>query len=363
MSRLRMGVVGVGHLGKEHARILSTLPDVQLAGVADVNADQAALVARRCNTRAFSDGHSLIPLVDAAVIATPTINHHAVASAFLRRGIPLLVEKPLASNFLEAAELVDLAKHSNVILQTGHVERFNPAFEDLRSRPLRPCFITGHRLGLYSGRSTDIGAVLDLMIHDIDLTLALVGSPVKGVEAVGVSVLGGHEDMAHARLTFTNGCVAELAASRISLRPSRLMQIWASEGYAAIDFARRSLTMVQPSAALCLHRTKQQPFDAATQQTMARDLVGRHLTVLERDCNQGDQLTCELQDFIRCVRTGDRPRVTGEDGRDAVALAVRVLDSIRAHPWEGDSHGPCGPVNLPPPLGSLFTPPAHQQAA
>jgi predicted dehydrogenase len=363
MSCVRVGVVGVGHLGKEHARILSSLAEVELAGVVDVNAEQADAVASRCNTKAYSDYQSLLSGVDAVVIATPTTHHHAVASAFLRRGIHLLVEKPLTPTLAEAEELVDLAGHYGVILQVGHIERFNPAFEDLQNRPLRPRFIMGHRLGVYTGRSADIGAVLDLMIHDLDLALALVRSPVKTVEAMGVSVLGGHEDLAHARLTFANGCVADLAASRISLQPSRRMQIWASEGYVGIDFVKRSLTMVQPSPALSFHRTNQQPVDAGARQTLKSDLVGHQLQVLEKDCNQGDQLTRELQDFIRCVRTGSRPRVSGEDGRDAIALAVRVIDSLRAHAWEGDSHGPCGPLNLPPALGCLFTPIADSHAA
>src|SRR6266478_8297267 len=185
MSRLRVGVVGVGHLGKEHARILSSLENVELAGVVDVNAEQADAVALRCNTKAYSDYQSLIPCVDAAVIATPTMHHHAVAGSFLRRGIHLLVEKPLTPTLAEGEELVDLARRNGAVLQTGHIERFNPAFEDLHARPLRPRFIMGHRLGVYTGRSTDIGAVLDLMIHDIDLTLALVRSLVKTVDALG----------------------------------------------------------------------------------------------------------------------------------------------------------------------------------
>jgi predicted dehydrogenase len=363
MSRLRVAVVGVGHLGKEHARILSNLPEVELAGVADVNAEQAASVATRCDTKAYSDYQLLLSHVDAAVIATPTTLHHAVASAFLRRGIHLLVEKPLAPTLPEAEELVDLARRNSAILQVGHIERFNPAFEDLQNRPLRPRYIMGHRLGHYTGRSADIGAVLDLMIHDLDLALALVRTPVTSVEAMGVSVLGGHEDMAHARLTFGNGCVADFAASRICLQPSRRMQIWGSEGYAAIDFAKRALTMAQPSPALTLCRSIQQGFDARMRLTLRNDLVGRQLQVLEKDCNQGDQLTRELQHFIHCVRTGSRPRVSGDEGRDAVALAMRVLESLRSHAWEGDPHGPCGPYNLPSALGCLFTPPPDTQAA
>jgi predicted dehydrogenase len=363
MRRLRLAVVGVGHLGKEHARIVSSLKDVELAGVADVNADQAGTVALRCGTRAFSDHHALLPLVDAAVVATPTVHHHAVAVDFLRHGIPLLVEKPLAATSAEAEELVALAGRHGLILQVGHVERFNPAFENLQGRPLRPKFSSGHRLGQFSGRSPDIGAVMDLMIHDLDLVRALVGSPVRAVEAVGVSVLGGHEDMAHARLTFEEGCVAELAASRISLQPSRCMQMWGAQGYASIDFARRHLTLVQPTERLMRHRAEVQSFDATTRQTLKNDLVGRHLEVVELDCNQGDQLTRELEEFVQCVRTGAQPRVNGADGLEAVVLAARVLKSLREHPWDADKSGPCGPFQLPAATGMLFTPSTESRAA
>jgi predicted dehydrogenase len=356
-------VVGVGHLGKEHARILSGLPDVELVGVADVDAAQAETIALRCNTRAFTDYQALLPHVDAAVIVTPTIHHFSVASAFLRRGIPLLVEKPLAPSLAEAEQLADLAKCQGVILQVGHIERFNPAFEDLQKRSLQPKYISGQRLGLFSGRSTDIGAVLDLMIHDLDLLLALIGGPVRSVVAIGLSVLGSHEDMVQARLCFANGCIADLAASRISLQPSRRMQLWGPEGYAELDFARRHLTLVQPTEALVHHRTKQESFDLSTMKTLKNDLVGRHLQVLEVDCNQGDQLTRELEDFVRCVRTRSRPRVSGEDGRDAVALATRVVQSLQNHTWNGDERGSCGPLNLPPARGWLFAPPDERQAA
>jgi len=363
MRRLRIGVVGVGHLGKEHARILSGFQEVELVGVADVNAEQAATVALRCGARALADHHALLPLVDAAVIATPTVHHHEVATDLLRQGIPVLVEKPLAATPTEAQDLVALATLQGVLLQVGHVERFNPAFENLLARPLRPKFISGHRLGLFTGRSPDIGAVLDLMIHDLDLVLALVRSPVRSVEAVGVSVLGGHEDMAHARLTFEEGCVADLAASRISLQPSRRMQLWGAEGYASVDFARRRLTLVQPTGALVRHRSGARPLDAATHKTLKDDLVGRHLEVVELDCNQGDQLTRELEEFVRCVQTGARPRVSGEEGVQAVELAARVLQSLRDHPWEADKGGPCGPFELPAATGMLFTPSAPSRAA
>jgi predicted dehydrogenase len=354
MPRLRLAVIGVGHLGKEHARILAGMSDVELAGVADVNATQAEAVALRCGTRAFSDYRALLPLADAAVVVVPTVHHHAVAGDFLRRGIPVLVEKPLAAEPAQAAQLVDLAACNSVVLQVGHIERFNPAFEQLRHRPLRPKFVTAERLGSFTGRSTDIGAVLDLMIHDLDLLLALVQSPARQVEALGLSLLGGHEDVAHARLVFENGCVANLSASRVSAAPVRRMQVWAAEGFACVDFAKKHLTLVQPSGELRGGQFDPRRLDAAGLALLKAELHGRHLEALELNCQSGDQLTAELQDFLHCVRTGARPRVSGEDGRDAVALAWRVLESLHSHAWEGRADGPTGPKHLPPPAGPLF---------
>lgn len=354
MARLRLAVIGVGHLGKEHARILAGLPDVELVGVADVNLEQAQVVARRCGTRAYGDYWPLLNLVDAATIVVPTTFHHAIATEFLRRGIPLLVEKPLTATLDQADALVALARRNGAILQVGHIERFNPAFEELLRHPLRPKFVECERLGPFSGRSTDIGAVLDLMIHDLDLLLAFVRSPVRSVEALGVTVFGRHEDVAHARLVFQNGCVANVSASRASATGSRRMRVWAPEGYAGLDFARRQLTLIQPSEQLRLQGLDVTQLEAGGR-TLAKDrMFSHHLQVRQLDCNQGDQLTCELQHFLQCVRTGERPRVGGDEGRDAVALAARVLESLRAHCWEGHAAGPIGPLHPPTPAGPLF---------
>ncbi len=363
MPRLRLAVIGVGHLGKEHARILAGMPDVDLVGVADLNAAQAEAVALRCSTRAVADYRELLPQVDAAVVVVPTVHHHAVAADFLRRGIPVLVEKPLAVDPTQARQLADLAGLQRVPLQVGHIERFNPAFEELCRRPLRPKFVTCERLGLFTGRSTDIGAVLDLMIHDLDLLLAMVQAPVQRVEALGLSLLGGHEDVAHARLVFENGCVATLSASRVSATPLRRMQVWSAEGFACVDFAKKHLTLVQPSEELRNRQLDSRRLDAAGLARLKTELHGRHLQTLELDRQGGDQLTCELHDFLHCVRTGARPRVSGEDGCDAVVLASRVLDSLRNHAWEGDAKGPVGPLHLPLPAGLLFQPPLHGAAA
>lgn len=363
MSRARVAVIGVGHLGKEHARILAGLPEVELVGVADVNAEQAQAVAKRHGCRAFSDYWPLLNLVDAASIVVPTSHHEPVAAEFLKRGIPVLVEKPLAATAPAAARLADLAEQSGTFLQVGHIERFNPAFEEIKRRRLQPKFIRAERLAPFSGRSFDIGAVLDLMIHDLDLILALVDAPVQSVEAVGVSVFGGHEDIANARLHFTGGCVAEVTASRVHPSAYRQMHLWGAEGYAGLDFARRRVTLVQPSAQLREHGLDPAKLDPASRARIKEELFGRHLETFVIEGQAQDQLTCELNEFVDCVQAGSKPRVNGSVGRDAVALAEQVINSLRAHAWTGAPSGPIGPSQVPMPWGMLFPPPANQEVA
>jgi predicted dehydrogenase len=343
MTRLRIAVIGVGHLGKEHARILAGLPEVELVGVADVNAEQAHAVARRCGTSAYSDYRPLLNLVDAATIVVPTTNHTAIATEFLRRRIPVLVEKPLAADLEQAQTVVALAGQQKALLQVGHIERFNPAFEELQRHRLDPKIVTCERLGPFSGRSTDIGVVLDLMIHDLDLLLALAEAPVRSVEAVGVTIFGKHEDVANARLVFANGCVANVTASRASATPKRRMKVWSHDGYAEVDFARRHLTLVRSGVG-----------EDAAPGSSTPERSPQTPQVRELDCtNSPDQLTRELQHFVHCVRTGARPRVGGEAARDAIALATQVLASLHAHPWTGRANGPIGPLQLPAPFGPL----------
>jgi predicted dehydrogenase len=363
MTPLRVAVIGVGHLGKEHARILSGLPDVKLVGVADINAAQAQAVAECCGTRATTQFLSLLDEIDAAVIAVPTSQHCRVAGEVLGRGIPAMVEKPLAISPEAADELVALSRAHKTVLQVGHIERFNPAFESLQSRWLTAKYIACERYGSYTGRSTDVGAVLDLMIHDIDLLLTLKRSPVRHVEAFGVSVLGGHEDMAKARVSFEDGCIADLSASRVALTPSRCMQVWGLEGFASVDFSRRHLTLVQPSRALYRHRAGFRPFDPATMATLKQDLFTRHFERLDLDCDKGDQLMRELQEFIHCVRTGAQPRAGGEEGRDALVLAARILDCIHKHRWDGCEGGAMGPHAYPMAGPPLFQPAPSEMAA
>ena len=357
MTRLRMAVIGVGHLGQHHARILAGMPDVELVGVADANPEQARMIAAKLGTTPYDDAAQLVSRVDAVSVVTPTVHHHAVAAEFLRAGIPVLVEKPVCRTVAEADELIALAAKAGVPFQVGHIERFNPAFEELVRRPIRPKFVEAERHGPFTGRSVDIGAVLDLMIHDLDLLLSLVGSPVKRVAAVGAAVFGGHEDMVNARLEFENGCVAHVTASRITKLPKRRLRIWAPEGYAGIDFVTRKLTLVQQSEEVRRNGLQVEHLDATAKARLKDEVFGRYLQVLNLDGDRkGDQLTAELKHFVDCVRTGKRPRVTGEDGRNALELAERVLTALRNHAWNGASDGPLGPGQLPSPAGYLFPP-------
>lgn len=333
MSSLRMAVIGVGHLGKEHARILASLPDVELVGVADVNETQAQAVATKLGVDAYGDYLPLLYKVDAASIVVPTTLHEAVAADFLRRGIPVLVEKPLASARSAAELLVELAHKHETILQVGHIERFNPAFEEATRRAMQPCFIRAERLGPFSGRSSDTGVVLDLMIHDLDLLLTLVGRPVEDVEATGIRVFGRHEDIVQARLRFAGGCVAEVLASRAHPQPSRQMHVWSEEGYAHLDFGQRRASFLEPSDEVRDHGLDAMRLDPEARARLRDDLFTRHLPLNTVEGQTQDQLTAELRHFVDCVRHHETPRVSGDQARDAIALAERILHNLQAHSW------------------------------
>lgn len=362
MARVRMAVIGVGHLGRHHARILSEQPDVELVAVADVNQEQVALVAEQTGAKAFTDYRQVIDLVDAATIAVPTIYHHQVARSFLEKRKPLLIEKPVTATTAEAEDLANLAAANDTIVQIGHIERFNPAFNEVLSRTLRPKFIKAERVGPFTGRSTDIGVVLDLMIHDLDLLLTLVNSDVQGVEAVGVSIFGGQEDVANARLHFANGCIAEVTASRASPAPSRQMQIWAAEGYASINFQTRDVTLVQPSAELRQNGLDTKP-SAMPFVRSNNDVFERHLQTVQLQCSSCDQLTEEIKHFLQSIRMQRQPIVNAEDGLRALSVADRILDSLYHHRWEGRTDGPVGPWRIPVPTGPLFKPLTGEAAA
>jgi predicted dehydrogenase len=355
-SRLRVAVVGVGHLGQHHARVLAADPRVELVAVADSRLDQAQAIAARYGTTAVTDSRGLVDCVDAVSIAVPTVHHQEVAAPFLERGIATLIEKPLAPTLAQAEALVGLARARGAVLQVGHIERFNPALSALEGLPLRPKYITGERLSTYTFRSTDIGVVLDLMIHDLDLVLSMVPAPVRAVAAVGVSVFGSHEDVANARLEFEDGCVVNLTASRASYAAVRKMRLWGVEGYAMLDFATRQGTLVRPSDQLRQGHLDLSGVDLSQPAAVKEHIFGKILRVDQVQTEHRDQLTLELDDFVRAARAGSRPRVNGDDALRALRLATQILKEINTHEWEGIPTGPIGPHDLPAPLGAPAAP-------
>ncbi|MEW4567287.1 Gfo/Idh/MocA family oxidoreductase [Tautonia sp. JC769] len=343
-DRLRVGVVGVGHLGRHHARILSGIDGVELVGVADVRTEQAIAVAGPLGTSAFDDYRELLGRVDAVSVAVPTTLHHEVAGAFLSRGIHALVEKPLSTTAAEGRDLVELARKSGAVLAVGHIERFNPIWEAAIDRCPRPRYIDAERLGIYTFRSTDVGAVLDLMIHDIDLILSLVKAPVAAVSALGTPVFGGHEDLAQARLEFEDGCIADISASRASYQAARRMRLWGAEGYASIDFASRQATLVRPSESLRRGEMNLDGVDLSRPDAVRDHLFGNVLQVDQISPPAPvDQLTAELTDFVHAVRLGRAPRVPGSEALDALRVAEQVLHGLRSYRLDAGTEVPGAP--------------------
>jgi predicted dehydrogenase len=307
---MRAVVIGVGHLGKHHARILASMPGVTLGGVVDSNSGRAAQIAAEHGTSAFADWRDIPGGIEVAVIAVPTESHAAIALPLLRAGVHTLVEKPLAQTVAEADLLIAAASASGAVLAVGHSERFNPAVMAAKPYVTDPRFIEVHRLGTFPDRSLDIDVVFDLMIHDLDLILSLVPSEVAGVEAVGVPVLTPRVDIANARVRFANGCIANLTASRISREPVRKIRFFQRDSYVSIDTAAREVEM----------------WNLVPQAGAAPKIGGGKLAVA------GDEpLKKELEDFIAAVRDRRAPQVSGEQGRAALSLAARIAELMDQH--------------------------------
>jgi predicted dehydrogenase len=303
MSRkIRVGVAGVGHMGKEHARIYAELPEAELVGVHDSDPEIARKIAAKCKTRAFASLDEMVEAVEAASIVTPTTTHLAIAEPFLRKGKHVLVEKPIAMDTAEARKLVELADQHGAKLAVGHVERFNPVLAALEERLGRPRFIEAHRLSPYPGRSTDIGVVMDLMIHDLEIILHLVRSPVTSVDAVGVPVLSKGEDIANARIRFANGCVANLTTSRISPEKLRKIRVFQDDAYLSLDYMKQ-------------------------EGEIYKRLDGK-ITRDKIPVMKGEPLKNQLAEFLQNVREGTDPRVGGSHGFEALKLASQICGQM-----------------------------------
>ena len=306
---LKVGVIGVGYLGRFHAEKYAALPEVDLVGVADLNPDQAGQVAAGLNTQAFPDYLQLLSRVEAVSVAVSTTAHFQVVKDCLEHGLQVLVEKPLAVTAQEADALVNLARDQGRLLMVGHLERFNSAMEELRAKVTRPAFIESHRLSFYKERGIDVDVVLDLMIHDLDHVLSLVPSPVQEIRAAGVSVLTDKVDLANVRLEFADGCIANLTASRMSFKSMRKFRLFQPDAYLSVDFEARELTM------------------ASRKEGALGPLPGVALET--KRFPQEDVLFKEISNFVAAIQGREEPRVNGEDGRAALALALDIIGAMR----------------------------------
>lgn len=338
----RVAVLGTGSLGKEHARIYAELARegvVEFVGVYDVNPEAARVQAAKHGVRVFLNVEEASAAVDALSVVTPTTTHFTLARALLAQGKHLLVEKPMTDNAAEAAELVSLAQAHRSVLQVGHVERFNPVFTYLEQVATHPRFIECHRLSPFPARSTDIGVVLDLMIHDLDVVLAFVKSPLVSVDAVGIPVLSKSEDIANARLRFENGCVANLTASRISperLRKIRVFSSGAETSYISLDyraqegFIYRLARSDEPESSLLQKLMAAQKIIGPRDQTIVSEFAGKRIVREPVPITKDEPLKRELASFVGCVRERQTPRVTGAEAKAALDVAFEITRQINA---------------------------------
>ncbi len=347
MKQLRTAVVGVGALGRHHARIISTLEQTRLVAVAEINADVGRAMAEQYKADWVGDYRDLLERIDidAVVVAVPTFAHYEVVSQFLGRGIPVFVEKPIAAGLEEAEKLVDLADRQEVILQVGHVERFNPAFEVAADQCESPKYIRAERVSPFTFRSTDIGVVHDLMIHDLELVQHLAAAPVTDVQAFGFGLMGTNEDTVQARLTFANGCIADLTASRLCPVAKRAMQIWSASGCVIADLASREVITYAPSNTLLFGTS---PVQLAREtpgrlEELKQNVFGDFIGVETHEVSDADALTAELESFAVCVLEGRQPLVGGTEALQAMRVADQVLQSVANHAWDGSAAGRVGP--------------------
>lgn len=311
MNEIRTAVVGVGYLGRFHAQKYASTPGSRLVAVVDSEAPRRAAVAAELGVEPLADYRDLVGSVEAVSIAVPPRLHHQIAGDMLRAGIHVLVEKPIAVTAREAAELNELAAERHLVLQVGHLERFNAAILGVAPLLEAPLFIESHRLAPYKERSADVNVVFDLMIHDIDLILDIVKSPIAGIDANGAAVISGEPDIANARISFASGCVANVTASRVTLRVERKLRIFQKDAYVSIDLHHRRASVYRRGG-----------------QGIPTPLPG--ITLEEHAYPEGDALREEIKAFLASIRTGQPPPVTGEDGKRALETAIEIANLVGA---------------------------------
>jgi len=329
---IKVGVVGVGHLGRHHARVYRSLKGAELVGIVDIDEATARTVAKKVKTDWSTNLDLLLDRAEAVSVAVPTVAHHEVAMPFLERGIAVLIEKPMTLSVGQAEELVAAAAIAGAKLQVGHIERFNPSFQAIADHALTPLFVECDRLSPFRFRSADVGVVFDLMIHDLDIVQSLVDSQIQRIDAVGVPVISKHEDIANARIVFENGCVANLTASRVSLKTLRKIRIFAPSAYVTIDTQEGEARVYQKKAGFDEVARKLKGASSLAMLGEMRKLVYGDLVNIEKiKMGKVEPLLAELESFMAAVREDREPEVTGEDGVNAVRVAAQIVDALNRH--------------------------------
>ena len=341
---LKFAVIGCGRMGRLHARVLSQMDRTHLVGVADTSAPAAEAVAAQRGCEWTTDYAELTDRIDAAVIATPTVNHMAIARDLAAAGKHLLIEKPLTDDLDAGKAFIDLARSHDAIVQVGHAERFNPAVIAMRKHAIRPKFIECVRISPYTFRSTDVGVVLDMMIHDIDIVLMLAGSErIAQVDAVGVNVIGETEDIANARVHFANGCIANITASRLSIKTERKVHVFSEEAYRSVNYHAKSGVVIKKNANLNLLQMgrKMNADDLADLAATGdyRQLVNVEELVVD---DTAEPLRLQAEAFVTSIEEGRTPDISAAQGLAAVNLAHRITEAIKTYPWDGDPAGRVG---------------------
>jgi len=338
---LPVAVIGAGHMGRHHVRKYAQMPQARLVAIVDVDLQRARQLAEPLGVRYATELTPELGDVAAASVAVPTVRHLSVAAPLIERGIALLIEKPLAASLADAEQIAALAARYNTIVQVGHTERFNPAVRAVERLGLRPKFVETHRISPFTFRSADVGVVFDMMIHDIDILLHLVRDQVRRVDAVGVNVLGPHEDIANARVAFGGGAVANLTASRLALKSERKLRIFCEHAYVSLDYQKKSgiaITLDKNLDVLKLARERQ----VEDLSQLAGFDFGKLVHVEPLTIEDRDPLADELETFLDCARHRRRPPVSAEDGVAAVRLATMIVAAVKSHAWDGDASGRVG---------------------
>jgi predicted dehydrogenase len=325
---LPVGVIGCGRMGRLHARVYSQLPGVKLAGVYDASAEAASAVAESYGCRAFEGVEDLLDQVRAVTIAVPTVYHADFAERCLMRGVACLIEKPLAKDVAECRRIADLASRSGTVVMVGHIERFNPVMRAVSQLDIRPRFMEVIRVSPLTFRSIDVGVVLDMMIHDIDIVLRLAGSKVAKIDAIGVSVIGDVEDICNARLTFENGCVANMTASRLALKTERRMRLFSPDAYVSLDYGKKYGLIARRGKNINAIREAAQKIRSGEITDLSDLNYADLVQVEELQIDDIEPLRAELESFVAAVTGKAKPEVTVEDGAAAVETATRIVESI-----------------------------------